>query len=62
MHPVFAYVDPGAGSLALQALVAGLLSASFMLRRSVRRGMDRIRRRPDSQAAPEHRGSSDPAA
>ena len=61
MHPVFAYIDPGAGSLVLQALLAGLLSASFMFRRTVRRGVDRLLRRPASGAPPEHPKSPDPS-
>jgi len=33
---VWAYLDPGSGSLALQILLAGLLSAGFCLRTWVR--------------------------
>ena len=61
MHPVFAYIDPGAGSLVLQALLAGVLSASFMFRRTVRRGIDRIRRRPAPNAPAENPKSPDPS-
>ena len=61
MHPVFAYIDPGAGSLVLQALLAGVLSASFMFRRTVRRGIDRIRHRPAADAHPDHPESPDPS-
>ena len=52
MHPILAYIDPGAGSLVLQALIAGALSASFLFRRAVRRGVDRVfHRSPETEVA-----------
>lgn len=33
--PVLAYLDPGTGSMALQVVIAGLLSALYFLRSSM---------------------------
>jgi amino acid permease len=35
--PVFAYIDPGAGSMAYQVLLAGVMALSFTFRRSLSR-------------------------
>ena len=45
--PVFAYIDPGAGSLLIQALIAGILSIPFFFRTSIRSMLQRIRRAPE---------------
>lgn len=37
MEIVFAYIDPGSGSLIVQALVAGLVAAPIIFRNQVRR-------------------------
>ena len=42
---VFAYLDPGMGSLAVQALIAGILAVPFLLRTRLAAVMDRIRNR-----------------
>ncbi|MGH2382762.1 MAG: hypothetical protein ACRDG7_16295 [Candidatus Limnocylindria bacterium] len=42
---VFAYLDPGMGSLAIQALIAGILAIPFLLRTRLAAVMDRIRSR-----------------
>ena len=47
---IFAYLDPGAGSLLIQALVAGALAIPFFLRSQLRMLADRFL----------HRGSADP--
>ena len=46
--PVFAYIDPGAGSLLIQALIAGLLSIPFFFRTAIRSTLQRLRRAPES--------------
>jgi hypothetical protein len=44
---LLAYIDPGAGSLFIQAVIATILVAPFFLRTQIRRGLDRLRgRRP----------------
>jgi hypothetical protein len=42
MH-ILAYIDPGSGSLLLQAIVAGLLAIPFFFRRTIGDFMHRIR-------------------
>jgi hypothetical protein len=34
-RPAFAYIDPGAGSMAYQVLLTGLLAGAFAIRRAV---------------------------
>jgi hypothetical protein len=45
---VLAYIDPGAGSLLIQALIAGLLSIPFFFRTAIRSTLQRLRRGPES--------------
>lgn len=40
---LLAYIDPGAGSLFIQAAIATILVVPFFLRTQIRRGIDRIR-------------------
>ncbi|HEY7738962.1 MAG TPA: hypothetical protein VIC63_08075 [Candidatus Limnocylindria bacterium] len=35
MHPPLAYIDPGTGSLILQAILAALLAIPFVFRRTI---------------------------
>jgi hypothetical protein len=64
MHLVFAYIDPGAGSLVIQAIIAGLVSIPFFFRNAIRSTIGRFRRKPSSgdavseSAAPEDTGTS----
>jgi len=43
MHPIFAYIDPGSGSLAIQAVIAALVAAPFVLRSQIARVVRRLR-------------------
>ena len=43
MHVVLAYIDPGSGSLAIQALIAALVAAPFVLRHQLNRVVNRLR-------------------
>jgi len=43
---VVAYLDPGTGSLLIQALIAGALTVPFILRRRMKTGIARLRGRP----------------
>jgi hypothetical protein len=40
---VLAYIDPGSGSLLLQALLAALLSVPFLFRRAIGGAVQRLR-------------------
>lgn len=34
-RPIFAYIDPGSGSMAYQVLLTGLLAGAFAVRRAI---------------------------
>lgn len=44
MHLVFGYIDPGAGSLVIQALIAAIVSIPFFFRNAIRSTIGRFRR------------------
>ncbi len=46
MRLIFAYIDPGAGSLIIQALIAAVVSVPFFFRNVIRSTIGRLRRRP----------------
>ena len=56
MH-VFAYIDPGAGSLVIQALIAAVISVPIVFRNTVKRTLGRLRR--SDQANHDHEPRSD---
>lgn len=44
LHDVLAYIDPGSGSLIIQAVIAGAIAAPIMLRNQIRRAAGTLRR------------------
>ena len=55
MH-VLAYIDPGAGSLVIQALIAAAVSVPIMFRKTIRRMFDRFQKEePGDQSTREQR-------
>jgi hypothetical protein len=44
--PHFAYIDPGAGSLVIQAVIAAFVSIPFFFRSAIRSALQRLRRIP----------------
>jgi hypothetical protein len=55
MH-LFAYIDPGSGSLLLQAILAAIISIPFFFRRTIGGALSRLRgglRRRSVVAGPE---------
>jgi len=46
MSLIFAYIDPGAGSLIIQALIAAVVSVPFFFRNAIRSTLGRLRRKP----------------
>jgi hypothetical protein len=48
----FAYIDPGSGSLLLQAILAAVISGPFFFRRTIGGALGRLRRRPRAEASP----------
>jgi hypothetical protein len=56
--PPFGYIDPGSGSLLLQALLAAILSLPFVFRRTIGGFWHRLRgERVDEPAPPKVRSS-----
>jgi hypothetical protein len=53
---ILAYIDPGSGSLLLQAILAGLLSIPFFFRRTIGNFLHRIRGGSDEPATVEETG------
>lgn len=61
---LLAYIDPGAGSLFIEAVVAAILVIPFFLRSQIRRGIDRLTghaaRQPTVPSAAPHEDSQPP--
>ena len=51
MMDLLAYIDPGAGSLFVQAVIATALVVPFFLRSQIRKGIARLRGRPSTATA-----------
>ncbi len=43
MEIVLAYIDPGSGSLIIQALIAGIVAVPIVFRRQIRRFVNAVR-------------------
>ena len=43
MEPVFAYIDPGSGSLLVQALIAALVAVPIFFRQQIGRAVRAVR-------------------
>ena len=53
MHHLLAYIDPGSGSLIIQAVIAGIVAVPFFFRQQISRFVHAMRRgdsTPDPQA------------
>jgi len=46
MKLLFAYIDPGAGSLVIQAIIATVVSIPFFFRNAIRSTVAKLRRKP----------------
>jgi len=53
-----AYIDPGAGSLVIQALIAAAVSVPFFFRNAIRSTLGRFRRTPSQ---PDTTSAANPA-
>jgi hypothetical protein len=53
---IFAYIDPGAGSMVIQAMIAGFLAIPFFFRSQISRllGRSRSTRRSPTQSSKDH--------
>jgi hypothetical protein len=63
MHILLAYIDPGSGSLIIQAVIASIIAIPFFFRHQIGRLTKAVRRQPDpesttvaSSAADDHAG------
>ncbi|MDQ3881342.1 MAG: hypothetical protein M3295_09770 [Chloroflexota bacterium] len=48
---VFAYIDPGSGSMLIQVLIAGVLAVPFFFRNAIAGVLRRIRSHPPESTA-----------
>lgn len=55
MELILAYIDPGSGSLVIQALIAGIVAVPIFFRRQISRFLGTLRRSDESSAAPADR-------
>lgn len=55
MRLLLAYIDPGSGSLLLQAILAAIVSVPFFFRRTIGGALGRLRgrSRPDEPSQPD---------
>ena len=60
MELVFAYIEPGSGSLLIQALIAGLVAIPIFFRNHIGRAIRAVRGRRGETTAPAH-GQDDAA-
>lgn len=58
---IFAYIDPGAGSLLIQALIAGLVAIPIFFRRQLGRAIGAVRRLGGSRSDHPTRDGDDAA-
>jgi len=54
--PFVAYIDPGAGSMLLQVIVAGLLAVPFFFRRVITDAWHRVRGKDAAPSTTDDRG------
>ena len=57
MHDFLAYIDPGSGSLIIQAVIAGLVAIPFFFRQQIGRFVRAVRRTDETQATESSRGT-----
>jgi hypothetical protein len=57
MRLLFAYIDPGAGSLVIQAIIATVVSIPFFFRNAIRSMVAKFRGKPQP---PEEKGATPP--
>ena len=50
MHPELAYIDPGSGSLIIQAVIATVIAVPFFFRHHIGRFIRMVRRQEEATA------------
>ena len=61
MHHLLAYIDPGSGSLIIQAVIAGIVAIPFFFRQQIGRFVRAVRK-TDSSATPTSDQTTDQAS
>jgi hypothetical protein len=56
---ILAYIDPGSGSLIIQALIAAVLSVPFFFRRAIASAVQRVGRRSGDRTTAGDAASTD---
>jgi hypothetical protein len=56
---ILAYIDPGAGSMVIQLLIASILAIPFLFRQAISRTVRRLRGRPEPDDAEGAGGKGD---
>jgi hypothetical protein len=51
MELVFAYIDPGSGSLLIQGLIAAMVAIPVFFRHQIARAIHAVRGKPEPEAA-----------
>ena len=51
MHLIFAYIDPGSGSLLIQGLIAAMVAIPVFFRHQIARAIQAVRGKPETEAA-----------
>ena len=59
MSHLLAYIDPGSGSLIIQAVIATLVAIPIFFRTQIARIVNRLRGRPEVQAPADDRADGD---
>ena len=57
MHHFLAYIDPGSGSLIIQAVIAGLVAIPFFFRQQIGRFVRAVRRTDEAATTESGRGT-----
>ena len=57
MHHFLAYIDPGSGSLIIQAVIAGLVAIPFFFRQQIGRFVRAVRRTDETPTTESSRGT-----
>jgi superfamily II DNA or RNA helicase len=57
MHHFLAYIDPGSGSLIIQAVIAGIVAIPFFFRQQIGRFVRSVRRTDETEATDSSRSS-----
>jgi len=61
MHHLLAYIDPGSGSLIIQAVIATVVAVPFFFRQQIGRFVRAVRRTDTTEATETSKGQDTPS-